>query len=164
VRVVASLRRVFQRTSIAEEERHAPANMTGKSCVQAFETRSEYRVEFLTSYQASEDLTGSVVHGCAWRRRCGTAPLPRFPYSRSHVDCDASQNRRMGHGSNNRTLCRSQWIIATKRREGQGGALKRNKDIPTGREPERSPDAQATASGAIRRMSGGMGAGHGGGC
>ncbi|THV12730.1 GSU2403 family nucleotidyltransferase fold protein [Rhizobium rhizophilum] len=32
--------------------------MTGKSRVTAFENRSEYRVEFLTSCRASDDLTG----------------------------------------------------------------------------------------------------------
>ncbi|QEE43465.1 hypothetical protein FVA81_02140 (plasmid) [Rhizobium sp. WL3] len=32
--------------------------MTGKSCVTAFKSRSEYRVEFLTSCRASDDLTG----------------------------------------------------------------------------------------------------------
>lgn len=105
-------------------------NMTDKTRVTAFENRSRYRVEFLTTHRASDDLTG---HPSPMPALGGASaeplryldflirdPVRTVMLHKSGVSITVPAPERYAV---------HKCIIATKRREGEGGALKRDKDI-----------------------------------
>ncbi len=105
-------------------------NITDKARVTAFEARSKYRVEFLTTHRASDDLTG---HPSPMPALGGASaeplryldflirdPVRTVMLHKAGVSITVPAPERYAV---------HKLIVGTKRRTGQQGALKRDKDI-----------------------------------